>query len=323
MGTVLLVRRITLLRRCLCRQVTGPPAIGGVSVSLCTRCSSVGIFFLHHQRHLVRISCKMYRIWLVCGYFICIHWFLQSFCRISAVLQWKSARNVPQSDELARNVDLPARSSNFRGSTPNYIKVIYLLITYYYLIINFLNSYLGTIRFCCEADRRAGSQRGLDDLKPGSFFRGVDWEHIRERPAAIPVTIRSIDDTSNFDDFPDVDLKIRNFFFHFFQQKKIFQFLFFFFTASAPEPPKEGDVSGYKDWVFINYTFKRFEGLTQRGVLPSHMKKWWSTMLIVHLLLLLIVNDHTGTVFFRFTGWISTLKLTPPPPPHPYTSLHP
>lgn len=107
------------------------------------------------------------------------------------------------------------------------------------------------LRFCCEADRRAGSQRGLDDLKPGSFFRGVDWEHIRERPAAIPVTIRSIDDTSNFDDFPDVDLKI----------------------PSAPEPPKEGDVSGYKDWVFINYTFKRFEGLTQRGVLPSHMKK--------------------------------------------------
>ena len=22
----------------------------------------------------------------------------------------------------------------------------------------------------------------------------------------------------------------------------------------------------YKDWVFINYTFKRFEGLTQRGL---------------------------------------------------------
>ena len=25
---------------------------------------------------------------------------------------------------------------------------------------------------------------------------------------------------------------------------------------------------GYKDWVFINYTFKRFEGLTQRGHIP-------------------------------------------------------
>ena len=27
------------------------------------------------------------------------------------------------------------------------------------------------------------------------------------------------------------------------------------------------DPSGrYKDWVFLNYTFKRFDGLTQRGV---------------------------------------------------------
>jgi hypothetical protein len=69
------------------------------------------------------------------------------------------------------------------------------------------------MRFCCEADRRAGSQRGLEDLKNNhtGFFRGVDWEHIRERPAAIPVSIRSIDDTSNFDEFPDVDLKIREF----------------------------------------------------------------------------------------------------------------
>lgn len=24
----------------------------------------------------------------------------------------------------------------------------------------------------------------------------------------------------------------------------------------------------YKDWVFINYTYKRFEGLTQRGRQP-------------------------------------------------------
>ena len=32
---------------------------------------------------------------------------------------------------------------------------------------------------------------------------------ISERPAAIPVEVKSIDDTSNFDDFPDVELKIR------------------------------------------------------------------------------------------------------------------
>lgn len=37
----------------------------------------------------------------------------------------------------------------------------------------------------------------------------MDWEHIRERPAAIPVEVKSIDDTSNFDDFPDVKLEIR------------------------------------------------------------------------------------------------------------------
>ena len=41
------------------------------------------------------------------------------------------------------------------------------------------------------------------------MFQAVDWAHIKERPAAIAVTVKSIDDTSNFDDFPDVDLKIR------------------------------------------------------------------------------------------------------------------
>jgi len=52
-----------------------------------------------------------------------------------------------------------------------------------------------------------------------------------------------------------------------------------FSTASAADTKDTKDGGGegastqYKDWVFINYTFKRFEGLTQRGVLPSHMKK--------------------------------------------------
>lgn len=69
--------------------------------------------------------------------------------------------------------------------------------------------------------------------------------------------MKSIDDTSNFDDFPDVQLKI----------------------PCAPKDDATGAVGAaggaaaggaaaaqnYKDWVFINYTFKRFEGLTQRG----------------------------------------------------------
>ncbi|KAK8785354.1 hypothetical protein V5799_008281, partial [Amblyomma americanum] len=62
--------------------------------------------------------------------------------------------------------------------------------------------------FCSEADRRVGAQGGLAQIQAQPFFRGVDWEHIRERPAAIPMEVKSIDDTSNFDDFPDVDLKI-------------------------------------------------------------------------------------------------------------------
>ena len=63
-------------------------------------------------------------------------------------------------------------------------------------------------RFCNEMDQRI---RNLEDIKAINWFKGVDWNHIRERPAAIPVEVKSIDDTSNFDDFPDVDLKIRKF----------------------------------------------------------------------------------------------------------------
>ena len=36
---------------------------------------------------------------------------------------------------------------------------------------------------------------------------------IRERPAAIPVKVKSIDDTSNFDEFPEVELKFSKFHF--------------------------------------------------------------------------------------------------------------
>lgn len=99
------------------------------------------------------------------------------------------------------------------------------------------------MRLCCEADRRAGSHQGIEDLKSMKFFQQVDWEHTRERPSVINVEVKSIDDTSNFDEFPEVDIKL-----------------------PVSPPVKEGE-AGYKDWVFINYTYKRFEGLTQRGVI--------------------------------------------------------
>ncbi|UYV76270.1 STK38 [Cordylochernes scorpioides] len=59
---------------------------------------------------------------------------------------------------------------------------------------------------CCDADSRVSS---LSAARSHTFFRGVDWEHIRDRPAAVAVQVSSIDDTSNFDDFPNVSLKIR------------------------------------------------------------------------------------------------------------------
>ena len=61
-------------------------------------------------------------------------------------------------------------------------------------------------RLCRDAEHRLNS---VHDIKMQSFFRGCDWDHIRDRPAAIPIEIKSIDDTSNFDEFPDVDLKWR------------------------------------------------------------------------------------------------------------------
>uniref|UniRef100_A0A7N8X7J5 non-specific serine/threonine protein kinase n=1 Tax=Mastacembelus armatus TaxID=205130 RepID=A0A7N8X7J5_9TELE len=101
------------------------------------------------------------------------------------------------------------------------------------------------LRYCTDAENRIGAV-SVEEIKSHPFFESVDWEHIRERPAAISIEIKSIDDTSNFDDFPESD---------------ILQ------PANSTEPDFKS-----KDWVFLNYTYKRFEGLTQRGTIPTYMK---------------------------------------------------
>ncbi|KAF2987035.1 hypothetical protein EK904_007008 [Melospiza melodia maxima] len=102
------------------------------------------------------------------------------------------------------------------------------------------------LRFCIDSENRIGSN-GVEEIKSHPFFEGVDWGHIRERPAAIPIEIKSIDDTSNFDEFPESDILQP--------------------VPNTTEPDYKS-----KDWVFLNYTYKRFEGLTQRGSIPSYMK---------------------------------------------------
>ncbi|XP_046881768.1 serine/threonine-protein kinase 38-like isoform X2 [Hypomesus transpacificus] len=107
------------------------------------------------------------------------------------------------------------------------------------------------LRFCCEGDHRIGAS-GVEEIKRNHFFEGVDYDHIRERPAAIPIEIKSIDDTSNFDEFPESDILQPS-------------------VPAAASSHVEVDYNN-KDWVFINYTYKRFEGLTARGAIPSYMK---------------------------------------------------
>uniref|UniRef100_A0A8C6UUA2 non-specific serine/threonine protein kinase n=1 Tax=Neogobius melanostomus TaxID=47308 RepID=A0A8C6UUA2_9GOBI len=105
------------------------------------------------------------------------------------------------------------------------------------------------LRFCCEEEHRVGAA-GVEEIKTNPFFEGVDYDHIRERPAAIPIEIKSIDDTSHFDEFPESDI---------------------LHPATSVSNQTETELKN-KDWVFINYTYKRFEGLTARGSIPSYMK---------------------------------------------------
>ena len=98
-------------------------------------------------------------------------------------------------------------------------------------------------RLVCNVEDRLG-KNGIEEIKAHPFLQGSDWMHIRDRPSPINIKVKSIDDTSNFDDFPEIDIK-------------------------APLTSETTQGANTKDWVFMNYTFKRFEGLTQRGLVQE------------------------------------------------------
>jgi len=106
------------------------------------------------------------------------------------------------------------------------------------------------LSFCADLKKRIVC---LDDIKKLKWFNGVDWLHIRDRPAAIAMKLKSIDDTSNFDDFPEVDLKI-------------------------PITSNTRTGQPYRDLVFMNYTFKRFEGLSENSVRKGFKKSLFDIM---------------------------------------------
>uniref|UniRef100_A0A7E4VHI6 non-specific serine/threonine protein kinase n=1 Tax=Panagrellus redivivus TaxID=6233 RepID=A0A7E4VHI6_PANRE len=97
-------------------------------------------------------------------------------------------------------------------------------------------------RFCCDVEKRMGHNGGIEEIKQCSFFRKVDWDHIRELPAPIKIEVRGIADTSNFDEFNDADLSF----------------------PEVKEPPARGTNFAPTDrGEFLDYTFKRFQCLTQ------------------------------------------------------------
>lgn len=91
-------------------------------------------------------------------------------------------------------------------------------------------------KFCCDAEQRYSNST---DIKQHPFFKGVDWEYIRDRPAPYQPTIRSIDDTSNFDEFPNEELDL------------------------GSQSGNDTDIRK-QDYVFVNYTYRRFYNLTQK-----------------------------------------------------------
>ena len=112
--------------------------------------------------------------------------------------------------------------------------------------------------FCCDASTRVG-KGGVEEIKAHPFLARVNWDSIRfddaicapeptpasQQKAPIIPNIKSIDDTQNFDEFPELDPGMM----------AACRCAMLMFAAAAIK-----DVDRSKDWVFYNYTFKRFEG---------------------------------------------------------------
>merc|ERR1712025_874129 len=103
-------------------------------------------------------------------------------------------------------------------------------------------------------DRRVSS---LEDMKDLPWLGNIDWGNIRDRPAAISVNIASIDDTSYFDNFPDVQIEIK-------PSRPATSMI-------SPQSDKDSMSEG-GSWMFLNYTFKRFEGFTHKGKLNKKFR---------------------------------------------------
>lgn len=59
-------------------------------------------------------------------------------------------------------------------------------------------------KLICSGNERLGIN-GVDEIKAHPFFKGVDWKRIRDKQAPNIPKLKHAEDTSIFDDFPEID----------------------------------------------------------------------------------------------------------------------
>jgi protein-serine/threonine kinase len=140
----------------------------------------------------------------------------------------------------------------------------------------FSNTLADTLfRLICEPQHRLN----VDQIKQHPFFRGVRWDTIRSQRAPFIPELKSITDTSYFDDIPDVPLQVGG------ELPSIpsagagpigLQNQNNYYSSPVGSPTQgggstvssgseKGTVGIQKDLAFVGYTFKRFDMLTRRG----------------------------------------------------------
>ncbi|KAJ1653322.1 Serine/threonine-protein kinase [Dispira simplex] len=110
-------------------------------------------------------------------------------------------------------------------------------------------------RLMCDRHHRLGRD-GAHEIKQHPFFRGVDWENIRQTCAPMVPSLQSITDTSYF---PTDELEQNPQ--HGFSPQNDVGF------GMDVDSNASIEISNQKDLAFVGYTFKKFDYLTSRNAL--------------------------------------------------------
>ena len=92
-------------------------------------------------------------------------------------------------------------------------------------------------RLICHPSERLGCN-GVDEIKAHPFFKGVDWKRIRDINAPNIPKLKHAEDTSIFDEFPEIDPWLDE-------------------EQEANKKSKKYKKNKVNDVHFIGYTYKR------------------------------------------------------------------